>query len=214
MTLETPRWCAQGPLLSRPPLLFAAGTNATLAAALSEAGLEAAFEHGIAACTRSVAAECLEAGAAAGRAIRWCFVEPALLGDPAALEAYLAVVLAPGYAPRQAQVLDRSESAERAEYLLHVPPDLVWFDGHFPGAPVLPGVVQADWAIYHGRRLGFAPDRFCGFPRLKFKAVIRPDAVLRLSLRRRSDSRLEFSYASAGALHSAGSIEYAGRAQP
>ncbi|HUO81327.1 MAG TPA: hypothetical protein VM616_00545 [Gammaproteobacteria bacterium] len=212
--LETPPWCGRGPLLSRPPLLYAArtGVAATLVAALSETGRQAAFEHGIAACATLVAAQCLDERAAAGREVHWYFVERALIADLAALDAHLATVLASGHAPRQPNVLDRTERGDRAEYLLQVPRDLVWFDGHFPGAPVLPGVVQADWAIYHGRALGFGPDRFRGFPRLKFKAVIRPDAVLRLALRRRSENRLEFSYASAAALHSAGSIEYAGRA--
>ncbi len=34
---------------------------------------------------------------------------------------------------------------------LTVPDDLLYFDGHFRVAPVLPGVVQVDWAIHYGR---------------------------------------------------------------
>jgi len=34
---------------------------------------------------------------------------------------------------------------------LRVPPDLEYFAGHFPGIPILPGVVQIDWSVRLGR---------------------------------------------------------------
>lgn len=111
-------------------------------------------------------------------------------------------------APRYPVVLDIRATAERREWLLKLPRELAWFDGHFPGAPVLPGVVQADWAIYYGQSLGFERASFRGFPRIKFKAVIRPDAVVLLSLSA-AGRRLDFSYASSSTLHSEGSVEYA-----
>jgi acyl-coenzyme A synthetase/AMP-(fatty) acid ligase len=77
----------------------------------------------------------------------------------------------------QARCLTQSqdETSQKVCLQLHFAPDLIWFDGHFPNLPVLPGVVQIDWAAHFGRlHFGFdAPvTRMTG---LKFQRLIRPD---------------------------------------
>jgi 3-hydroxymyristoyl/3-hydroxydecanoyl-(acyl carrier protein) dehydratase len=78
---------------------------------------------------------------------------------------------------------------------LRIDHDLLWFEGHFPNFPVLPGVVQIDWAAHFGRlHFGFdAP--VTGVSGLKFQRLIRPGNTLGLSLVWHSARQeLEFVY--------------------
>lgn len=66
---------------------------------------------------------------------------------------------------------------------LHVAPTIRWFIGHFPGEPVLAGVVQTHWAAELGRFI-FAPQSdFSRLDNLKFHSVIVPDQVIKLTLK-------------------------------
>ena len=78
---------------------------------------------------------------------------------------------------------------------LRVPCDLACFSGHFPAAPVLPGVVQVDWALRQARELLAPPPRFAGMEVLKFQQLVRPGDLLNLTLRFDAErSKLHFSY--------------------
>ena len=67
-------------------------------------------------------------------------------------------------------VLERSGHT----FTLAMDPDLTAFQGHFPGHPVLPGVVQVDWAVRFGSE-AFGPlGRFRAIEHLKFQDPIRP----------------------------------------
>jgi 3-hydroxymyristoyl/3-hydroxydecanoyl-(acyl carrier protein) dehydratase len=84
------------------------------------------------------------------------------------------------------------------------------FDGHFPGKPVLPGVVQIDWVA----RLAadyFGIDSFAATDfQVKFRRVIEPGPDLRLTLRLdRTSGSLSFEYRTVGAPASSGRISLA-----
>jgi 3-hydroxymyristoyl/3-hydroxydecanoyl-(acyl carrier protein) dehydratase len=93
----------------------------------------------------------------------------------------------------------RSESVEGdgANIELAVPRDLDYFDGHFPGAPVVPGVVLIKWAIALARRsLGIA-GVFGGVEALKFQHALQPGAEVTLELKYVADAgKLHFSFRS------------------
>ena len=90
---------------------------------------------------------------------------------------------------------------------LHIPAGLLYFDGHFPQAPILPGVVQLDWAIAHGRRLFALPPVFREVSALKFQNVIAPGATLQLQLDHDPGRGvLTFRYSSSAGQHSSGRV--------
>lgn len=89
-------------------------------------------------------------------------------------------------APRPTQVEPLSAVEQDSEWRVEllVPLDLAHFTGHFPQTPVLPGVVQIDWAQQLARRLiKDLPPRFCGMEVLKFQQLVRPGDQLQLTLR-------------------------------
>ena len=70
----------------------------------------------------------------------------------------------------------------QAIFELVAPRNLLYFNGHFPGRPILPGVVQIDWVIACGRQCFDLPPVFRGVHALKFQRLIRPETRLRLAI--------------------------------
>ena len=85
--------------------------------------------------------------------------------------------------PKLPEVLQQIEDDGEWSLQLAVPPDLAFFSGHFPKAPVLPGVVQVDWALALGQRLMNLPEKFAGMEVLKFQQLVRPGDQVQLHLR-------------------------------
>jgi len=80
-----------------------------------------------------------------------------------------------------------SDAPHERLYTLNIPYDLAHFSGHFPAAPVVPGVAQIGWIMALAQRdvlpracPGF---RFGGIEALKFQRLIRPGDAVRLTLR-------------------------------
>lgn len=81
----------------------------------------------------------------------------------------------------------RFDTREVASYLW-VAPNLPCFSGHFPGQPILPGVMQLGWGVALANSIWPAdtPTRhFKGMARVKFKAPVVPNCVLQLTLDKR-----------------------------
>jgi 3-hydroxymyristoyl/3-hydroxydecanoyl-(acyl carrier protein) dehydratase len=109
--------------------------------------------------------------------------------------------------PRFPQVALLEDEAARKVLELVVPAELLYFDGHFTVAPVLPGVVQVDWAIHYGRLHFGLAGAFGGINALKFQQMIRPDVPVRLELAWDAvKGSLNFRYFSEAGAHASGRI--------
>lgn len=76
----------------------------------------------------------------------------------------------------------RSATVDTARFTLRIPDELAWFDGHFEGMPVVPGVVQIHWAARFATDV-FNPGSFTGtLRRIKFRRLLLPGAVATLDL--------------------------------
>ena len=113
-------------------------------------------------------------------------------------------------AARPTRVEPASAREDNSEWHLEldVPLDLAHFSGHFPGTPVLPGVVQIDWAQQLARELiNDLPPLFGGMEVLKFQQLVRPGDRLQLTLRFDAErGKLYFTFRSGEANCSSGRI--------
>ncbi|WP_448091672.1 AMP-binding protein [Pseudomonas lini] len=115
------------------------------------------------------------------------------------------ILLAPR--PKAPEVLEQIDTDGEWSLQLAVPPDLAYFSGHFPQTPVLPGVVQVDWALSLGQQLMDLPAKFAGMEVLKFQQLVRPGDEIQLHLRFDSArSKLYFAYRNETATCSSGRI--------
>ncbi|WP_061542316.1 AMP-binding protein [Collimonas fungivorans] len=121
----------------------------------------------------------------------------------------LALLEPPAEAPRQPGERLLEQDSHRVLLELTVPSDLLYFNGHFEGAPILPGVVQLDWAISYGRRYFALAPQFLGMRGLKFQRAITPGMVVQLELLHDvPKSSLAFRMVSAAGQHASGRITF------
>lgn len=105
------------------------------------------------------------------------------------------------------KVLSTNQSDEGVALTLLVPEELMYFDGHFDKASMLPGVVQIDWAVHFGRQLFSCPSEFSSLEVVKFKEVISPNQKVVLTLQfKENKNKLLFSYQSDRGACSSGRI--------
>ncbi|WP_213992861.1 hydroxymyristoyl-ACP dehydratase [Sodalis sp. dw_96] len=78
--------------------------------------------------------------------------------------------------------LSRHADERQAELCLRVDGDLFWFQGHFPGYPLLPGMAQLDWVLLYGGELLAPGWQFSAVESIKFQRPILPGSTLRLKL--------------------------------
>jgi 3-hydroxymyristoyl/3-hydroxydecanoyl-(acyl carrier protein) dehydratase len=81
-----------------------------------------------------------------------------------------------------AEIIHSTISADTLDLSLYIPPNLCYFAGHFPSFPILPGVVQLNWAVHYARELLALTAPVMNVERLKFTCPIQPDMNINLSM--------------------------------
>lgn len=113
--------------------------------------------------------------------------------------------------PRLPLVLESAVDKESGKYVVEfvVPYDLFYFEGHFPGKPILPGVVQIAWAIHYFRELFGNPGDFIRLEALKFRQVIQPGERINLAMVwDQARDKLIFNYTGGNCSHASGRIVF------
>ncbi|MBV4470111.1 acyl-CoA synthetase family protein [Pseudomonas siliginis] len=174
---------------------------------LSESGLFALREHGRRGLTETLRKHLSQHCEALALPRRWRLLRQMPLNSQGKLAQADVEALLLAARPKAPEVLEQSASAGEWSLQLSVPPDLAYFSGHFPKAPVLPGVVQVEWALNLGRQLLNLDGAVAGMEVLKFQQLVRPGDEIQLHLRFDAErGKLYFAYRNDTATCSSGRI--------
>lgn len=88
----------------------------------------------------------------------------------------------PAEVARRPVLIDVKVAQGHVDAQLLATPDLAGFAGHFPDFPILPGVVQLDWAVHYAQEFLLLDEPVIRVDRLKFTCPISPNTPLQLSL--------------------------------
>ncbi|MBW2419922.1 MAG: acyl-CoA synthetase [Deltaproteobacteria bacterium] len=97
--------------------------------------------------------------------------------------------------PDRPEVLEQFRGVDFLERACRVPRDLGCFEGHFPGCPIVPGVLQLDWAMELSAELLEGARRVEEIESAKFSAPLGPDDSFRINVRVVDESRIAFRIA-------------------
>ena len=102
---------------------------------------------------------------------------------------------------------DGDSRVVKASLLLDITADLSAFSGHFKNKPILPGVVQIQWAIdFASQQFGDVSARdISQIDVLKFQNIVQPGNKITLEIEK-VKNKITFAYHTAGVQHSSGKI--------
>lgn len=95
-----------------------------------------------------------------------------------------------GYEIREISMPD--DSVVTAQII--VGPGSPWFDGHFPGNPIVPGIAQMSMIFDLMQRTMGPGLKLNGFKRVRFKQLIRPDTLVSVLIKPAGKTPDRFEY--------------------
>jgi len=104
-------------------------------------------------------------------------------------------------------IIHEVQNDEELILSIEIPDSILYFQGHFPEHPILPGVVQVHWAEHFGRRYFKNLAQFSRLEKIKFHAIITPNIQMDLILtHKESIKKLLFCYQTDQQKYSSGCI--------
>ncbi|WP_105201469.1 ApeI family dehydratase [Pseudoalteromonas sp. T1lg10] len=107
------------------------------------------------------------------------------------------------------QIRAIEQTDDQVALTLYLQPELDYFRGHFPGAPILAGVVQLDWAVQYARQYLGMSGEIADIEVLKFQVVMTPELEVTLQLAKKNNEKVLFSYHSEKGQHASGRLVFA-----
>ena len=201
-SLQSQRWISEArviPLHGQRTLLAAVAT-------LSAAGQAALASHGKLALSQQLRTALADEFERIALPRRWRFVTQLPVNSMGkTTETALAELFTDK--PRLPRLIRQENTDSGITLQLELQADLVVFDGHFPGLPILPGVAQLEWAVHFGHTLLGTPNEFQGMDAIKFQKIMQPGEQIELTLNYLpAKQQLQFCYQSAAGIHASGRI--------
>ena len=107
------------------------------------------------------------------------------------------------------EVLAHESDTDSVTLTLRIPENLTYFIGHFDQIPIVPGVVQIQWAVHYARKYLGLSGIFGHMEAVKFKELLLSGQPLQLSLcYHRELGKLVFRYQLETAEYSSGRIYF------
>lgn len=94
------------------------------------------------------------------------------------------------------------------QFIFSMAEDSIYLQGHFPEAPILPGVTQLDWAIQLAAEHWGTNTSVQTIEVLKFNDMILPKAQVTLTLERKRENCVIFKFSHADSSFSSGRLIY------
>ncbi|MDP2698564.1 AMP-binding protein [Thalassospira sp.] len=126
---------------------------------------------------------------------RWRFVEHLPSDSQGKRPLHLLRALFADKEPGPPEIVIQSRDGDRVNLSLHLSADLVYFHGHFPDMPILPGVVQLHWAVHQAATIFDIPVTIGEVAQLKYRKPITPGSNVMLELDcDRKNAKVKFRY--------------------